>query len=84
MCRSDDIVNSKIYLNQLKKLTSHPSVKDELINYNYSEEIIVDDNRIITSRGAGTAFEMAFYIIEKLFGKEESEKVQQAIVWTNK
>lgn len=84
ICAAPTILSTLNLLKSTQKITSHPSVKDELINYNYSEETIVDDNNIITSRGAGTVFELAFYVIEKLFGTETKEKVQQQIVWTQK
>jgi hypothetical protein len=35
---------------------------------------------LITSRGAGTALEFSFAIIEKLCGKETMEKVKSSIV----
>ncbi len=82
ICAAPTILSALNLLKTTQKITSHPSVKDELINYNYSDDTIVDDNNIITSRGAGTAFELAFYLIQKLFGREEMEKVQQSIVWS--
>lgn len=81
ICAAPTILSTLNLLKPTQKLTSHPAVRDELMNYAYSEETIVEDSCIITSRGAGTVFELAFYIIEKLFGKEESEKVKQSIVW---
>lgn len=84
ICAGPTILSTLNLLKKSQKLTSHPSVKDELSAFNYSEDIIVDDNHIITSRGAGTVFEMGFYLIHKLFGKEEAEKVQNAIVWNPK
>lgn len=84
ICAAPTILSTLNLLKATQKLTSHPSVKDELASFNYTEEIIVDDSNIITSRGAGTVFEMAFYLIDKLFGKEETEKVKQAIVWNQK
>merc|ERR1712141_121183 len=53
-----------------KKLTSHPSVKDKFEGYSYQEEIVVNDNKMITSRGPGTAFDFAFEIVNALCGEE--------------
>ncbi|KAG2174295.1 hypothetical protein INT43_004318 [Umbelopsis isabellina] len=69
------------------KVTSHPSVKQELEeskyheqndimdSYRYSEDRVVVDQNIITSRGPGTAFLFALTIVEKLVGKEVVEKI---------
>ncbi|KAJ3182474.1 hypothetical protein HDU85_002571 [Gaertneriomyces sp. JEL0708] len=58
-----------------KKITSHPSVKDQLVkDYNYQEgdqnRVVVDDT-LITSRGPGTAFEFALTIVDKLCGAQK-------------
>ncbi len=84
ICAAPTILSVLNLMKTTQKLTSHPSVKEELLNFDYSEEIIVDDNHIITSRGAGTAFEMSFYLIKLLFGEEEMQKIQHAIVWNQK
>jgi len=66
-----------------QKLTSHPDTYQHLQKYDYSQDKIVEDNRIITSRGAGTAIDFALYLVKLLNGKDESEKVAQAIVYLN-
>lgn len=64
-------------------ITSHPSVKDDLQDHikSYSEKSVVLSDKIITSRGAGTAAEFGFTLLELLMGKEEVEKVQKAMVF---
>ena len=58
-----------------KQITSHPSKADELkSDYNYSEDRVVIDGQLITSRGPGTAFEFGLAIVQHLIG---SDKVQQ-------
>jgi len=58
-----------------KTITSHPSKAEELkTDYNYSEDRVVIDGQLITSRGPGTAFEFGLAIVQKLIG---SEKVKQ-------
>ncbi|XP_065833416.1 Parkinson disease protein 7 homolog isoform X2 [Oscarella lobularis] len=58
------------------KVTSHPSVKSEMeANYSYLEDRVVIDDRLVTSRGPGTAFEFALAIIEMLCGKESANKI---------
>ena len=63
------------------KITSHPSIKDKFINYNYVEEKVVTFKNIITSRGAGTAFEFSLAIIEQLKGKILAQKIAKSIVF---
>ena len=46
----------------------------------YSEERVVVDGKVITSRGAGTAEEFSLAIIEYLAGKEAAEDVRLRIV----
>ncbi|KAG2180665.1 hypothetical protein INT44_003672 [Umbelopsis vinacea] len=53
------------------KVTSHPSVKEQLEDvYKYSEDRVVVDQNVITSRGPGTAFLFALTIVEQLVGKQ--------------
>lgn len=44
------------------------------------EERVVIDGPILTSRGAGTAFELGFAIIERLLGADAAAKVRSALV----
>ncbi|RYN21343.1 hypothetical protein AA0115_g9697 [Alternaria tenuissima] len=58
-------------------VTSHPSVKDEVVQagWQYSEDRVVVDQNIITSRGPGTAILFALTIVEELCGKEKRDDV---------
>jgi protein DJ-1 len=57
-----------------KKLTSHPGVKDQLSgSYQYQEDRVVVDGKLITSRGPGTCFEFALAIVTALQGKDKSD-----------
>lgn len=59
-----------------KRVTSYPSFADELksAGFQYSEDRVVVDGDIITSRGPGTAFEFALAIVKKLLGHEKAEQ----------
>jgi 4-methyl-5(b-hydroxyethyl)-thiazole monophosphate biosynthesis len=62
-----------------KKFTAHFSVHEELPEA-LSEERVVRDGPILTSRGAGTALEFGLSLVHALFGKEKSEEVARAIM----
>ncbi|XP_017490381.1 PREDICTED: protein deglycase DJ-1-like [Rhagoletis zephyria] len=61
-----------------KTVTSHPSVADKLKEggkYNYSEERVVVDRQLITSRAPGTALEFSLAIVKNLVGEEKAAAV---------
>ncbi|KAJ4994468.1 DJ-1/PfpI family protein [Stagonosporopsis vannaccii] len=62
---------------QKVKVTSHPSVRGEIEGerWGYSEERVVVDGKVITSRGPGTAMLFALTIVEMLAGKEKRDEV---------
>jgi len=49
-----------------KKATSYPGYLNENGDYDFSEDIVVIDGNVITSRGPATAAFFAFAILEKL------------------
>lgn len=61
-------------------VTSHPGVEKQLSMYTYSQDRVVEDDNIITSRGAGTAFEFALIIIQRLSGDAVATRVATDIV----
>ena len=63
-----------------KTLTSHPSVKDELKDVPYSENRVVVDGNIITSRSPGTAMEFAMKLVEILFDTARMETVNKGVM----
>ena len=60
--------------------TSHPSVKGQLKGIDYSEERVVVDGNIVTSRSPGTALEFALKLVEILFGRDRMETVNQGVM----
>ena len=62
--------------------TSHPVVRDEVTTRaaRYSEERVVVDGPVITSRSAGTAMEFAFKLVEILCGPEKVAEVNQGVL----
>ncbi|KAJ8890360.1 hypothetical protein PR048_009868 [Dryococelus australis] len=65
-----------------KTVTSYPSFKDDLVaaGYQYSEEEVVVDGTLITSRSPATAFRFALKIVEHLVGKEFAAKVAETML----
>jgi 4-methyl-5(b-hydroxyethyl)-thiazole monophosphate biosynthesis len=64
------------------KITSFPASREELQGHirEYSEERVVVDGDIITSRGAGSSEEFALKLIEILLGASAAEDVRRRIV----
>jgi len=62
------------------KVTSHPSVKQEIVDAGWSyaddHERVVVDGKIITSRGPGTALLFSLTIVENLAGKAKRDEIQ--------
>ncbi|XP_050413027.1 Parkinson disease protein 7 homolog [Patella vulgata] len=65
-----------------KSLTSHPSVKDQLMaeGYQYSEERVVQDDKLITSRGPGTCFEFALKIVEAIHSADVAKSLVEPML----
>lgn len=64
------------------KVTSHPSVKEEVIKagWEYSEDRVVVDGKVITTRGPGTSMGFALKIVELLVGVEKRQEVAEPML----
>lgn len=65
---------------QGRAVTSHPSVKEELKGVRYSEDRVVADGHIMTSRSPGTAMEFAMQLVEKLFDQDRVSTVNKGVL----
>lgn len=74
------LVLQKAGLIQGQNITSHPSVQAQLEEGHYSDERVVVDGNIITSRSPGTAMEFALKLVEILFGAEMVDKVNAGML----
>jgi len=63
-----------------KKATVFPGMEENLIGAEVSENRVVIDGNIITSRGAGTAVEFSLALVGLIKGKEEAENVGKRMV----
>uniref|UniRef100_A0A646QII5 DJ1 n=1 Tax=Hemiscolopendra marginata TaxID=943146 RepID=A0A646QII5_9MYRI len=61
-----------------KTVTSHPSMKEKMSEggqYKYTEDRVVQDGQLITSRGPGTCFEFGLAIVGQLAGSEKANSL---------
>ncbi len=63
-----------------KKGTSYPGFEEQLGKVIYSEDVVVQDGNIITSRGPATAIYFAFKILENLEGIKIAENLREAML----
>lgn len=64
-----------------KKATCYPSFMEQLAsNAAASESRVVTDDKVVTSRGPGTAIEYAVALVEQVFGKEKADEVSGPLV----
>ena len=62
-----------------KKATSFPGALTPFDKVTVQTTAIVDDGKIITSRGPGTAMDFALHLAELLVGKEKRNEVEAAL-----
>ncbi len=63
-----------------KKATSYPSYSEKLGGAIYQEQTVVEDGKILTSRGPGTAVYFALAIVERLAGREKANAVRESML----
>jgi protein deglycase len=81
ICAAPTVLGQANIVDQ-KNLTSHPSVKLDLrlLNANYLEQDVVIDDRLITSRGVGTAIDFALTLVDVLGG--DGQRIADQIVYS--
>uniref|UniRef100_A0A0K8SSL6 DJ-1/PfpI domain-containing protein n=2 Tax=Lygus hesperus TaxID=30085 RepID=A0A0K8SSL6_LYGHE len=64
-----------------KSITSYPGVKDSLTDtYKYLEEKVVIEDKLVTSRGPGTAFDFGLALANLLAGKDKADAVAKGLL----
>ncbi|XP_018329997.1 protein/nucleic acid deglycase DJ-1 [Agrilus planipennis] len=66
-----------------RNVTSYPSFEKELTSngkYHYSQEKVVVDGNITTSRGPGTALDFSLSLVSQLMGKEKASEIAKALL----
>ena len=64
-----------------KKACCFPGFEQTLKGAKISFEPVVIDKNVITSRGAGTAQQFSFSIIEYLAGKKRADEIAGQVKW---
>ncbi|MDQ2069861.1 DJ-1 family glyoxalase III [Natronospira bacteriovora] len=61
-----------------RKATSFPGFLDDTADQvgDYLEDPVVQDGKVITSRGPGTAMDFALHLIEQLVGRKKRDEVE--------
>ncbi|KAL2911990.1 Protein deglycase DJ-1zDJ-1 [Polyrhizophydium stewartii] len=63
------------------RITSHPSVRSELdAVYAYSEDRVVTDGKLVTSRGPGTTFDFALAIVKAICGAAKMHEIAEPMM----
>ncbi|CEF62549.1 Protein DJ-1 [Strongyloides ratti] len=64
-------------------ITSYPCFEEELVKagYKYStDRVVVYNDKVVTSRGPGTAMDFSFKLSEMLAGKGKADEVRKAML----
>jgi 4-methyl-5(b-hydroxyethyl)-thiazole monophosphate biosynthesis len=78
ICASPAVVLAPLGLLSGKNFTCYPGMEARVRDGKWSEDRVVIDGNIITSRGPGTAGDFAVAIIGKLAGEAEGQRVAEA------
>jgi len=62
-----------------KRITCHPGVRGQITGSQVLDRPVVTDGHIVTSRGAGTALELALELVEMHAGKEARRHVAEGM-----
>lgn len=80
ICAAPLVLADRKFLPTGAVITSHPGVKPQLKKFQYSDDRVVEYGNFITSRGPGTAIELALRIVEKLAGTDVADKIASAML----
>lgn len=84
ICAAPSVVLEPLGILKGRSVTGYPGMTENFgKDTKYKEDSVVVDGNIITSRGPATALLFALAIVEKLAGKEVSEKVKRATLAVN-
>ena len=64
-----------VYVHEKHILNTCVLIHGSIPGYTYSEDRVVLDGKLVTSRGPGTCFEFALALVEELQGKETRDSI---------
>lgn len=62
-----------------KRATCYPTCLDEFSRVNLQTAAVVEDGKLITSRGPGTAMDFALLLVERLMGRAKRQEVEAGL-----
>jgi len=80
ICASPALILAPLGILKNKNFTCYPGMEEKVKDGKHSEERVIIDGNIITSRSAGTAGEFSIAIIAYLIGEEASKKIAQTVL----
>ena len=63
-----------------KRATCYPTCLDEFPRVNLQTAAVVEDGKLITSRGPGTAMDFALILVERLMSQAKRQEVEAGLV----
>lgn len=78
ICAAPAVVLGESGLLEGREFTCYPGFETRVKGARHSEERVVRDSNLITSRGAGSAAEFALALVEYLAGKEKAKEIKKA------
>lgn len=78
ICAAPSILGHKGILDG-KSATCFPGFEKELGKAVYSEELVVNDGKITTAKGAGSAIKFALKLVEVLVSKDKSKALEASL-----
>lgn len=64
-----------------RRATSYPSFMDKLNGAEVTEDAVVVDGNVTTSRGMGTAIDFGLSLIAQLLGEQKAKEIAESIVY---
>jgi len=80
ICAAPAVVLAPLGLLEGKRFTCYPEMEQGLTCGTWTEDKVVIDGTLITSRAAGTAAEFAFALIRILAGGDQEERLRAALL----
>ncbi len=80
ICAAPSVLGAAGILNG-KRATCHPGFEEKLIGAETSEDAVVRDGAVITSRGMGTAIPFALEIVRYFSDEETVEQIRKGLVY---